>query len=252
MIIGIATLIMMLFGAGSVEVFYLDKIELGVNKQITDKDRKKELQAELEEYKKAAKVFYKKRKGLLKELKKQNLDNNTSPQWYQDFFNSRMIERKKQEALYIDQRILLQQKITADEWANIMKIAQDEASKLAEKEQKKERKKNDDNIFRNLEKAVNEEISDETKRARVLAKLLEYEKEYNAIVADYDAINIQEVDFLEDRNASKEQMHKLADALNKQRTKMYDGYMDFIMTMNKNTTEEEWKPIIKEFNKVLY
>ena len=251
MIIGIATLIMMLFGAGSVEVFYLDKIELGVKKQITDKERKKELQAELEEYKKAAKEFNKNRKGHIKELKEQNLDKNTTQQWYQDFFDNRISERQKQQALFINQRIQLQQKITDDEWANIMKMAQDEATKLAEKEHKKERKQKDHNFFRNQERAVNEKISDELKRAIVMAKLLEYEKEYNAIVADYDAINIQEIDFLDDRNASMEQMQKLADNLNKQRTKMYDGYMDFIMTMNKNTTEEEWKPIIKEINKVL-
>lgn len=60
MIIGLATLVMMIFGSGSLEVFYIDKIEQGVDKQITDKDRKKELQAGLKEYAKAVKKFHKK------------------------------------------------------------------------------------------------------------------------------------------------------------------------------------------------
>ena len=37
----IALIIAALFGGGSLEVFYIDKIEKGVNKYVTDKDRKK-------------------------------------------------------------------------------------------------------------------------------------------------------------------------------------------------------------------
>ena len=38
MIVGLATLIMILFGGGSVEVFYIDKIEEGIKKEVTDKE----------------------------------------------------------------------------------------------------------------------------------------------------------------------------------------------------------------------
>ena len=50
MIVGILTLFSMIFGNGSIDYFYVDKIDEGVKKEIVDKDRKKELQAELKAY----------------------------------------------------------------------------------------------------------------------------------------------------------------------------------------------------------
>ena len=46
-------------------------------------------------------------------------------------------------------------------------------------------------------------------------------------------------------------MQKLGDALNKQRAKMYEGYIDFFMVMKGNTNDEEWESIIRKFNKVI-
>ena len=46
----IALIIAFVFGGGSLEVFYIDKIEDGVKKYVTDKDRKKELQGYFKEY----------------------------------------------------------------------------------------------------------------------------------------------------------------------------------------------------------
>ena len=41
MIIGIVTLIMSLFAGGTIDVFYIDKIEVGIEKQITTKSERK-------------------------------------------------------------------------------------------------------------------------------------------------------------------------------------------------------------------
>lgn len=251
MIIGLVTLIMMLFGAGSVEVFYIDKIEEGVKKHITDKDRKKELQGELEAYAKAVKNFNKSREGHLKTLKKQNLDKATTSQWYQHFFEERMNDRKKLGSLFIDERIKLQQKITEEEWAKIMQEASDEATKLAEKEEKKERKHKEDNVFLSLENSTKEHISDPEKQSIVLEALDTYEASYTNVVDTYDDINVNESNFLMEKNASKEDMRKLGDLLNKQRANMYEGYTKFIGILNENSSDEEWKSIIKEFNKVI-
>ena len=47
MIIGLVALFGVLFGGGSLDYFYIDKIEQGVNKEVVDKDRKEELKNEL-------------------------------------------------------------------------------------------------------------------------------------------------------------------------------------------------------------
>ena len=153
MLIGIATLLMSLFAGGSLDVFYIDKIEQGIKKEVDDKDRKKDLQSDLKAYTKSVKEFNKLRKNQLKDLRKKNLDRTTTVDWYAEFYESRMQERIERQKTFIDQRISLQQKLTDSEWDAIMKKASDETTKLAEKEQRKEMKKKDKNIFRVQEKA---------------------------------------------------------------------------------------------------
>ena len=238
-----------MLGFGSEDVFYLDKIDKGVKKYVTDKDRKKELQVELKTYSKAVEQFGKITKSHLKELKKKNIDNNTSKQWYVDFFGQRMEERRELQALFITERFNLQQKITDDEWAEIMKMATDEASKVEAKEQKKEMKQKDKNFFESQEKVMNEEILDQDKRSKVLEALKVYEEKYDETHNTYEHINANETDFLTDKNATKEDMQKFADALNKLNIKMYQAYLDFFMILKENTNDEEWASIIKVFNK---
>lgn len=251
MIIGLATLVMMIFGSGSLEVFYMDKIEEGIDKQISDKGRKKELLADLKAYSQVAKMFNKSRNNHLKTLRKKNLYKSTSQNWYTEFFAERMIEREKLQAFFINQRILLQQKIDEDEWESIMKMAADETTKLAEQERKRVSKDRDKSIFRAQEKAVNEYLLNKEKKELVLIALSNYEKSYHLIVESYNNINVNETDFLENRNASEDEMLKLAENLNKHRADMYQRYMEYLKVLKKSTTDKEWKAIIKDFNNVL-
>ena len=110
----------MLFGTGSLDVFYIDKIEQGVNKEVEDKERKKKIKVTLKEYSNTAKKFDKCRKKQIEELKKKNLNKTTSKDWYQDFFAMRMEERKKLQEQFIDQRMMLQNNIMEEEWQKIM------------------------------------------------------------------------------------------------------------------------------------
>jgi len=111
MLVGVATLIMSIFLGGSVDVFYIDKIQEGVNKNVKDKTRKKELKAAFADYTDASKKFNKERKSEFKILKNKNLNQNTSVEWYEDYFKARMEERKELQELFIKERIKLQDMI---------------------------------------------------------------------------------------------------------------------------------------------
>ena len=249
MLIGLFTLLLGIFGVGSEDVFYLDKIDKGIKKYVTDQERKKELQGDLKNYTKALNQFAKILKGHLKELKKKNHDRNTTRQWYVDFFDSRMEERKELQALFIDQRSNLQKNITEDEWTEIMQMATKEANKVEGKEQKKELKQKSKNIFENQEQVIKDVIFDPDKKSKVQEALRTYEQEFIEAQEAYGDININETDFLADKNASKADMQKFADNLNVQTINMYKAYMDFLMEMKENTNDEEWASIIKVFNK---
>ena len=115
MIIGIATLIVTLFGGGSLDVFFIDKIEQGIKKEVDDKGRKKDLQSDLKAYTKNVKEFNKVLKNQLKDLRKKNLEKTISEEWYVEFYESRMQERIDLQKEFIEQRISLQQKKTGSD-----------------------------------------------------------------------------------------------------------------------------------------
>jgi hypothetical protein len=251
MIIGIASLIMMLFGGGSLDVFYIDKIEEGIKKEVVDKDRKKELQGGLQEYTKTIKEFNKVRKNQIKDLKKKNLDRSTSEEWYIEFYESRLQERIDLQKTFIRQRITLQKKINDEEWDAIMKTASDQTTKLAEKEQRNDGKKKDENAFRVQERAIVDNVADQERRMIILKALAIYEALYNQIHDSYETVNVNESLFLAEKDASKEKMLILAGILNDQRVSLYKGFTVFLIVMQNNATDEEWKPIMSAFNKML-
>lgn len=58
MIIGIVTLIMSLLGVGSLEVFYINKLDVEIKKEVVNKDRKKELKVVFKESTKTGRAHF--------------------------------------------------------------------------------------------------------------------------------------------------------------------------------------------------
>ena len=112
-----ALLFMLIFGG--TDYFYLASFDKNINKYVDDKERKKELQSYLKDYKKAEKEFNKTHDKQLKLFKEKNLDKTTTKQWYQDFFKDHMELRKEGQERTIALRVLIQPKITDYEWKNI-------------------------------------------------------------------------------------------------------------------------------------
>ena len=212
MIIGL--LISLFFGGANIEVFYLDKIEKGVKEYVVDKDRRKELEGMLKAYTVAAKDFSKKREKALKILKKKNLDRTTSKEWYDNFLEERLDEHKILQEQFIDQRLLLQQILTLEEWTQIVELASDEATKIEVKEKKKQTDSKNKSLFRDLEKALNTKIADDHRRSVVADGLEGYEKSYDEISRTIDNIDVNHTGFLSDQNATKEEMMKFSSSLN--------------------------------------
>ena len=224
---------------------------VSIEKTITDKERKKEFKGGLKDYEKVIREFNKNRKHHFKELKKNNLNKATSKEWYEDFFVIRLEERKELQTHFMDQRISFQNSIKTDEWNEIMKIATDEATKLAEKEQREEMKKKDKDFLEKLDKTILESIVNESELSSLSIALKDFKNVYNDIAIAYDNINVIESEFLTDKNATREQMQKVVDDLNKQRVRMYQAYMEFVVLAKENTNTEEWELIAKELNKAL-
>ena len=120
MFLQLATLLAALFAGGPIDYFYIDKIEEGINKEVVDADRNKELQAELKEFAVTAKEFSKVQKEQMQELREKNLDRTINMYYYLEFFELRMQERVEFQKTAIEYRLALQENITLDEWHAIV------------------------------------------------------------------------------------------------------------------------------------
>lgn len=239
----------MLFGTENLDVIYIDKIEQGVKKEVKDKARKKELNITLTAYTKTAKKFNKSRKKQMEELEKKNLDKTTSKEWYQDFSAMRMEERKELQGQFIDQRMILQSNIKEEEWQKIMQRASEATVKLEEKEKKKANKQHAKDHFDRIENAINELFIEDKKLTENMQALRDFEKEYDSVDNSYDSLNVTISGLLVDKNAKRQDLQQLGESLNKERARMHQAHINFLMILKENTDSEEWDLIIKKFNK---
>ena len=247
----IALIISFLFGGGSFEVFYIDKIEQGVKKYVTDKDRKKELQGYFKEYKKIYQSYNKGMQRDLKNLKKQNLDRTVQIAWYEDFFKKRLDQTTKIQANFIDYRIHIQNVINDNEWTQIMELASSAETQEQGKKEKQARKNSDKDLMSKLRKTANENIVNPSSKTDVLAAWDIFKEDYDATVETYDQINVEDSETLVDKNVSEEEMKEIIVKLDSIRAKMYVAHIGFLKVLKGNTSNEAYQAIMKEFNKLL-
>ncbi len=247
----IALIIALLFAGGSLEVFYIDKIEKGVKKYVSDDDRRKELQGYFKEYKKVNKSWNKGMQRDLKNFKKQNLDRAVAITWYEDFFKKRLDETAKVQHEFIDYRINLQNLIYDDEWTQIMELASSAELKEQAKEEKEARKNSDKDLMYKLRQAANENIFNPDSKKEVLAAWNIFKSDYDKTIETYDHIDVEDSEALVNKNLSAEEMKELVLKLDSFRAEMYKAYIDFLTILKENTSNEEYKAIMKEFNKLL-
>ena len=247
----IALIIAALFGGGSLEVFYIDKIEKGVSKYVTDKDRKKELHGYFKEYQKTHKSWNKRKEKDLKEFKKQNLDRAVSVSWYEDFFKKRLDQTAEVQADFIDYRINLQNAINDEEWAQIIDLASSNEMKEQEKAEKQANKKKGKDLMDNLRQIAADNIVDPDSKRKIEAAWNILKEKNDEIVETYDHINVADNEVLVNKNVTEEEMEAIVVKLGSIRAKLYEAYVDFIVVSKDNTSDEEYKSIMKEVDKLL-
>ena len=179
------------------------------------------------------------------------MDRTTSKQWYQDFFKDHMELRKEVQERTIALRILIQPKITDDEWQNIVAAATKETSKALEKKKKKEIKRESKAVDQKLTKTANKYITEEEKNKGIMDAYEQLKIAVQELDNSYDNINVVGNELLIDKYASREDIQAVADSLNKLRIDMYENYLGFIDELKEFTNDEEWEAIMKDFNKAM-
>ena len=133
MIVGTITLLTILFSGGINEMFLIDRLEKGVKEYVIEKNRQKDILADLKTAKKFVDQYNKGRKTQLKEFKELYKNQATNDEALKAFFDVLHKERLVFQDEVIDYRLAIFNKIEDDEWNNIIEYSEASIDKKIEK-----------------------------------------------------------------------------------------------------------------------
>lgn len=247
MIIGTITFITMLFFGGIQEYFFVDELENGVKQLVIEKERSKEILADIKASKNTINEFDKNRKSLLKEFYRLNLNRNTTLTMLKDFFKSRMEERLIFQDEFLKERMKIISKIHDNEWGKIIALFDENVEKKASNEAKVKQQE----AFENLINAINRSISENDRMVQALALVRNFQTRYNELEARINSINTRENDLLRNKSTTQSQFKALAKKVNDIRATSYKALVDFHFDMKEVAEETEWVSIMKAMNKAI-
>ena len=76
-------------------------------------------------------------------------------------------------------------------------------------------------------------------------------EKYDVIVETYEQINVEDNAVLVNKNVTEEELEAIVGKLGSIRAKFYESYVDFIIVSKENTSDEEYKSIMNEIDKLL-
>lgn len=251
MLIGLATLISILFFGGVSETFLVDKLEKGVKQYVVDKERQKEITADLKVSTKYIKAFNKERKNSFKSFQDLNADRNTSIEEFNLFFDKLMNDRMAFQEKVIKDRISILNRIEPDEWELILEKSKESIEKASAKTQKKLDKGKISEPFVKTKSVIDEVVTDTERKEKIGKALSTFVRSQEKTVEKLKSMNSLDSDIINSKDASEKDILKLAEEINELRKITFSDLTSFHFSVKEITTEAEWEAIIKSFNKEL-
>lgn len=255
MIVGTIALLTILFGGGVGEIFFVDKLEKGIKEFVLDKDRKKEILDDLKTSKAFIKDFNKERNSQMKNFDELNASYNSTSEDLIDFFNKIQDERIDFQDKIMDDRIAITDKITFDEWVLILDYSNIQADlRLTEEKEKTDKaveKGKVEEPFVKTREAIVENILDEKNQKLITDGLNDMIRTFNELGNEIISVNVNNNDILVRKDAGKKELKAMVDEMNVWRNLSFNQVLNFHMLVRENSSETEFKPIMKAFNKEL-
>ena len=250
MIIGTVTLLVLLFGGGALETFFIDDMNKGVKQFVIGEDRKKEILADLKGSEKMIKEYNKQRKLRFKEYKKLNVSHESTSKELTDLFIVLMDERGEFQNRFMDDRIAVSKKIKPDEWTAII----EHAGLIEDKNQEKLQKKIDKaeakgkEPFEKTREAITKNVLDAARQQLLLGRLDAMLNNFNELAGRIGSFSAKDNGLLVRQDASKEEMKQVAGKINELRYATFNNLVGFHMVVKENTDAPEREKIMKKFN----
>jgi len=269
MIVGTIALLAMLFGGGLIDTFFVAKLDKGVKEYVLDKERQKEIRADIKSTKKYIKQFNKGRKSQFKDFQEMLGSRDATSEEFDDFYAELHTSRVEFQDQLIDDRIALTQKIQEDEWTSIIAFSVDaidqreekidtknqKALKKAEdnpdKAQKKAAKAEKKQPFFKTRQAITDAVGDVEKQTIMITSLDNLVLASQELERQIRSVNVRNNDVIVRRDATREEVKQLAQEMNKLRRSGFEQLVQTHMIIKENTDQSQWKIIMKALNKDL-
>ena len=240
-------LLSMLFFSGVNEMFFVDFLEEGVKEYVVEKERQKDILADLKSTKKFIEAFNKGRESKYKEFKELYNSPSTSNEDLQLFFDDLRKERLETQDKMIDQRLTTLNKIETDEWKSIIENSKTLVNE--EKEKKKASENTSEPIFEKTRNAIKSNVSDLTKQKALIDGLNNMLNSFEEIEEKINSKDIKGSSSLIKKEASKEELKEELEGINELRKQSFAQLITFRDHVKENCNGLQWTEVMTAFTK---
>lgn len=250
MIVGTIALIALLFFGGVNDYFLVADLEKGVKEYVIEKDRQKEILADISLGKGKIKKVRAMRKESMKELKTVNASRAATREDFLEIHDDLITYITNEQSVLITFRQNAIAKITDDEWTQIIELSTQDVEANKDKLQSEIDKGKLKDPFDEIEASIIKSISDPAKKEKALDAMMKFKDSFTVFSQKMSEKNVIDHPLLTDKYASTEDLLELAEFVNTLRTNTYEAMTEFHFELLEVTSEKEWESIIKAFNKI--
>ena len=249
LVASLSLLIGMLLGGQNISAYIVEDLPKEIKANVDDKEKQKEILSITKAYEKEFKGVQKDLKKSKKQMKKLNLDRNTTPESINAVLDEADNSWKEVQTLGLKSRSAVLEMLSQEEWSGII-------SKSLEDYSKKDLKKQDKALedfekkFDKLKKDVAKEITDPKRQENIFATFDTFKVDMENYVAANRKRTIKDMGDFGNLEASEAELQQELSSLDEARSQFFEGIEKLHFELVENTTEEEWAKIAKSVNKI--
>lgn len=245
MLIGIATLLMLLFGGGQ-DTFMLNPyLKKQIKTHVGDKDRRSGIDELIKQVKKDQAAFLKERKKTIKALTELNSDYKTTVSQFETLFDEYYDRRVALQNTYLDREMKIRELITEGEWDKIMTSVLEQPDK--EKARRRVLEKNE-KMYAGLAGTCEKTMTNKDTLAKAKEIIDRHRKVTESFIEEFLDLGYRNLEPIRKYNATRADFELIRKQMSDHHRKYLTSVIELRFDLVSLASEKEWWSIGKELN----
>jgi len=245
MLIGLATLIILLLGGGT-DTFLLDpQLKKSVKTYVAEKERKREIIGIIDLIGKDQKSFLKKRKKYSNSLIELNTNYTSKPEEFKALFAEYHNQRTALQNSYLEHELKIRSLILENEWTAIMNALIEKPDKQKAQELFK---KHNEKTYGGLIHACEKALSDKEALTRSKALLIDNQLKTETFMNKFLSLGYRHLESVQKYNVTRADFEPFRIEMDALHSAYLQSVIDLRFSPAGLATETEWKALGKELN----